>query len=272
MSNLKKVFAFSLVLFSSMSGYASDESRASTGQMIDPELESIFNDNNVEGTIVISSQDGKKTYIHNVKRAFTRLCPASTFKIVNSLIALETEVIKDENEVIRWDGQNRFLDEWNKDQNLKTAFKNSCIWVYQRFAEKIGTDQYKKYLKKLNYGNQTPGPILTTFWLAEGWLRITPFEQIEFLRKLVLKKHPLQNRSYEILKKVMLQEETPDYKLYWKTGAATKNWKGHGWYIGYLETRGETWLFATNILINNQEDLRMREEITRQCLIKKVLL
>ncbi|NRA89624.1 MAG: class D beta-lactamase [Simkaniaceae bacterium] len=266
MVDLKKFLALSLILLSPMDVHSTEESKSSSGKEENHELGAIFKENSVEGTIVIASLDGKKTYIHNIERADTRLCPASTFKIANSLIALETAVVKDDHEVIKWDGQKRFLDEWNRDQNLNTAFKYSCVWAYQRFAENIGTDRYKKFLKKLNYGNQIPGPELTSFWLTDGALRITPFEQIVFLKDIVLKKHPLQNKSYEILKKIMLQEETPDYKLYWKTGAATKDWKGHGWYIGYVEKNGETWFFATNILISSIDDLPLREKVTRECL------
>ena len=129
-----------------------------------------------------------------------------------------------------------------------------------------------KFLNKLNYGNQIPGPEVTSFWLTDGGLRITAFEQIEFLKNIILKRHPLQNKSYEILKKIMLQEETANYKLYWKTGAATKDWKGHGWYVGYIEKEGETWIFVTNILINSTDDLPLREKITRECLRTKKIL
>jgi len=168
MVNLKKILALSLILLSPVGVYSTEKS---LNEIENRELDAIFKENNVEGTIVIASLDGKKTFIHNRERADTRLCPASTFKIANSLIALETGVVKDDNEVIKWDGQKRFLDEWNKDQNLNTAFKQSCVWAYQGFAENIGTDRYKKLLKKLNYGNQIPGPELTSFWLTDGALR-----------------------------------------------------------------------------------------------------
>src|ERR1700710_3058901 len=48
--------------------------------------------------------------VYNLKRyRDSSYTPASTFKIVNSLIGLQTGVISDENMVIRWDSINR----WN---------------------------------------------------------------------------------------------------------------------------------------------------------------
>ena len=55
----------------------------------DLEIANLFKEKNLFGTIVISSRDGRKTYTHNDERARTRFVPASTFKIPNTLIALE---------------------------------------------------------------------------------------------------------------------------------------------------------------------------------------
>lgn len=94
----------------------------------DQDIADVMEKNDVKkATMVISSEDGDTTYIYNQARANLRLSPASTFKIPNSVIALEEGVIKDQYEVIKWDGKKRFLDAWNKDQNLKTAFQISCV-------------------------------------------------------------------------------------------------------------------------------------------------
>ena len=60
--------------------------------------------------MVISSLDGKMSYVHNSSRSETRFVPASTFKIPNTLIALEEGAIKNEKEVIQWDGKDRGFD------------------------------------------------------------------------------------------------------------------------------------------------------------------
>ncbi|NCP62958.1 MAG: class D beta-lactamase [Alphaproteobacteria bacterium] len=231
-----------------------------------PQLAAVFEKFQKEGTIVISSLKDGKTYSHNDQRANQRLSPASTFKIVNSLIALEEGVVIDENSVIPWDGVKREFESWNKDQTLESAFKSSCLWAYQRMAQKIGTKKYRRYLTRINYGNKMPEPELTTFWLAGDGLKISAVEQIEILRNIYRRTYGFSDRAYDILRKIMLVEKTQDYRLYVKTGAATKNWVGHGWYVGYIETNENTWFFATDIKIDGFDDLALRKKVTLACL------
>jgi beta-lactamase class D len=73
----------------------------------------------------------KRYLVYNSQRANTSIIPVSTFKIFNSQVALETGVIKDENEVIKWDGTPQKFPEWNKDQTMRSAIAGSVIWFYQ---------------------------------------------------------------------------------------------------------------------------------------------
>ena len=127
------------------------------------DLSKIFTEHNVEGTILISSLDGKTTFLYNKERAEKRFLPASTFKIPNSLIALKEGVISNENEIIKWDGKVRGVASWNKNHSLKSAFPVSCVWFYQELAKRIGNVKYLSFLNKLNYGNKMTGSDLTTF-------------------------------------------------------------------------------------------------------------
>lgn len=237
----------------------------------DSTLARIFQDRSVEGTIAIASLDGKNEYIHNDKRSETRLVTASTFKIPNSLIALEERVIKNEQEVIKWDGKESGFAACNKDQNLQTAFSNSCVWFYQELARRIGPEKYKEHLKKLDYGNQKITPELTTFWL-NGDLMITPQEQIAFLKKLYADKLPYRPDTLLTVKKIMINEQTPDYTLRAKTGWAMGLKPQIGWFVGYVEAKGQVWFFATNIVITKTNDLPLRKEITMAALKAKEIM
>lgn len=237
----------------------------------DSDIAKIMKANKIEGTMLLVSANNKEQHIFNHKRANARLSPASTFKIPNSIIALETGVLKNQHQIIKWDGEKRFLDVWNKDQNLKSAFKASCVWFYQELALRIGKDNYKKYLRLLDYGNQDTGKDITNFWLSHELL-ITPIEQLQFLQKLHHQQFKISPKTYEILKDIMLEEETESYKLYSKTGAATKDWVGHGWYVGYIVTKDQTWYFVTNIMINSMDDLSKRKNVTMQILKKKKII
>ena len=200
------------------------------------------------------------------------MSPASTFKIANSLIAIEEKVVNDEYELIPWDGEEHSFIAWNSDQNLKSAFKHSCVWFYQEIAKNIGKEKYSSYLKAMHYGNAQPEPVLTKFWLTDGHLKISPVEQIEFIKNIHQKTIPTSKKSLNILKNIMLDESHDNYRIYAKTGAATKDWVGHGWYVGYIETSGRTWYFATNILINNQDELNLRKKVTLDSFKKKGIL
>ena len=212
----------------------------------DLEIANLFKEKNLFGTIVISSRDGRKTYTHNDERARTRFVPASTFKIPNTLIALEEAAVANEKTIIKWDGKDKGLPAWNKDQSIETAFPSSCVWFYQELAKRIGWDKYVSYLGKLKYGNEQVGPELTTFWL-EGDLKISATEQIAFLKRLWAESFPCRQSSYELLRKLMVVEQTPSYTIRAKTGWAPKSIPQIGWYIGYVESGEKVWFFATNI-------------------------
>ncbi len=216
---------------------------------------------------------GSEHWVHNNSRADTLFVPASTFKILNTLIALDAGVI-DEKEVLKWDGKDKGIEAWNRDHTLETAFKSSCIWFYQELARRIGTDKYKAILKQVGYGTANPGPNLETFWL-EGDLKISAGEQIEFLKRLYRRELPFRASSYDTLARLMILEQKPSYTLRGKTGWAgmgQKDSRQIGWLVGYVESRGKTWFFATNIDITKPEDARYRQEITLEAMKQKGIL
>lgn len=232
----------------------------------DTELKKIFNDFNVDGTIVIESLQKQTKYIYNDKRANTFFSPASTFKIPNTLIALNEELVNKDS-IILWDKQIREYESWNKNQTLESAFKTSCVWCYKEFASKIDKNKYKNYLEELNYGNKIIGDNITDFWLDES-LKITAYGQIEFLKRLYKNDLPFKIENIDALKEIMIDEKTNDYIIRAKTG-----WEGkYGWYVGYIETKDDVYFFATNINTKSKDDLAKRKKITLEALkIKGVI-
>ncbi len=235
----------------------------------DADLARVFRSTNVSGAMVIRSADGRTTYVHNDARAHTRFLPASTFKIPNTLIALEEGAVRDEKQVIRWDGKDRGVPAWNKDQSLETAFPSSCVWFYQELAKRIGMPTYVSYLNAMRYGNARPGPEVTTFWLS-GDLRISAMEQITFLEGLAALAYRFRHSSYEVLRRLMAVSEGPGYTIRAKSGWAPD--QEVGWFVGYLETGNTRWFFATNLDIKQFEDNRLRQEVTFEALKIKGIL
>ncbi len=227
-----------------------------------------FQELGIEGSILIYDLNQDRTYQHNPSRNNTAFLPASSFKILNSLIALETGVISDEIAVLTWDGVEREFADWNRDLNMRKAIKVSAVWFYQVLARRVGYEQMQKFVAKSDYGNKNIGTKedIDKFWL-EGKLRITPQEQIQFLSRLNKNDLPFSKRSLSIVKSIIIVEQTPNYTLRAKTGlvrgAVTPE---IGWYVGYLEQGKNIYFFATNIDIRNKKDTAARIEVTRRCL------
>ncbi|WP_374479321.1 class D beta-lactamase [Zoogloea sp.] len=237
-------------------------------QAEDEGIAKIFQAHGVEGTMVLTALHGGQTFIHDEARAARRYPPASTFKILNTLIAAQEWAIADRETPFKWDGREREIPDWNRDQTLATAFKVSCVWCYQDIARKIGPATYRRYLRQADYGVLAEPFDLTTFWLTDQ-LQISAREQVAFLKKIVLRQLPFGPHAHQVLQDVMLAEQTEHYRLFAKTGWATRRQPQIGWYVGYVESRGEVWLFATNITLRSDKDLPLRQAITRAALTEK---
>jgi beta-lactamase class D len=227
---------------------------------IENEIEKLYLANNINGSILIESADGKEKYQYNLKDK-EKFIPASTFKIPNTLIILEEGLINDSTEIIAWDGVEREYAPWNKDQTLKSAFRNSCVWCYQRYAKKVGDEKYRAYLQKFQYGNKLTGTDVSRFWL-DGDLRVSVQDQIEFLRKVHAEDLPIRKKNISTLKSIMLSENQSQLKIWSKTGWSGKD----GWYVGYLATNNRTWFFANHIEIRQEQDLALRKSLTMDAL------
>jgi beta-lactamase class D len=237
----------------------------------DQELAKLFRERNVKGTLIISSLDGNTEYLYNKDRAEKRFLPASTFKIPNTLIALDEGTIASETEIIKWDGNDKGWSPWNKDQSLKTAFPISCVWFYQDLAKRIGNKVYLSHLSRMKYGNMKTGPEVTKFWL-EGDLKISAREQIGFLKQLYKEDLPYRKSYIQILKKLMIVDKSTHYVIRAKTGWAMRIKNQHGWYVGYVETDQKVWFFATNLDIGRKSDATYRKEISMEALKTKGII
>jgi beta-lactamase class D len=217
---------------------------ASIVSEIDPELEQYFQ--GYQGTFVLFDLNQNKYIRYNPTRAAERFLPASTFKIMNSLVGLETGVIQNDGYVIKWDGTKYDLPGWNQDHTLRTAIRDSAVWYFQELARRVGKARMQQYVSAANYGNQDISGHIDTFWL-EGGLKISADEQVELLRRLYKSELPFSQRSMDIVKDILVLEKTESYRLSGKTGSAQRVTPHVGWFIGYLETKSNVLFFALNI-------------------------
>ncbi len=207
----------------------------------------------VKGSFVLFDRNKQQYTFYNEPQTQQAFIPASTFKICNSIIGLETGVIADENFVIQWDSIERSNANWNKSQDMKTAFKNSTVWYYQSLARQVGGKRMKYWLDKLNYGNADTTGGIDQFWLSGG-LRITPQQQIDFLKRLCNNELPVSQRTMDLVKKIMIAEQTSAYTLSGKTGWSQSGTTDIGWYVGFVETMDNVYYFANCVQSDDMEN------------------
>jgi len=199
-----------------------------------------------KGAFVLYDLNRNRYIRYNPERCAERFIPASTFKIMNSLIGLETGAVPDADYVIKWDGTKYDVPAWNQDHTLRTAIQNSAVWYYQELARRVGEKKMQEYVDAAHYGNQNISGKIDTFWL-EGSLRISAEEQVEFLKRLYKGELPFSQRSMNIVKEILVLEKTETYQLSGKTGSGQRITPHESWFVGYLETQGNVYIFAANI-------------------------
>ena len=241
-----------------------------------PEWEQYFSSQHVTGSVLLYDLQTDQYFSYDAKRANKRYIPASTFKVLNSLIALELGVIADADEILPWDGIVRDVPAWNQDHSMRQAIRNSTVWFYQELARRIRYERMRDYVQRVGYGNRNIRGGVDRFWL-DGKLRISSTEQLKVLVALHQNTLPFSQRSINIVKDILITEQTDTYILRSKTGWA-RCWDflpdcraklfdpQIGWIIGYVERDGKAYFFAVNIDI-----LKDQDAVTRTSIAKAVL-
>ncbi|MFL5773902.1 MAG: penicillin-binding transpeptidase domain-containing protein [Flavisolibacter sp.] len=215
---------------------------------IDNSLKKYFDEHHVNGCFALMNNGTGEFTIYNLERyRDSAFLPASTFIIVNSLIGLQTGVISGDSMIIKWDGVVRSQAEWNRNLSMYQAFHVSSVPYFQEIARRIGRDTMQFWLDSISYGTKKiTGPI-DSFWL-NNTLKITPDEQLGLVKKLYFNQLPFYRFNHELVKKAMLVEDKPEYKLSYITGTGTReNGTQLGWVMGYIEENHHPYFFVLNI-------------------------
>jgi beta-lactamase class D len=202
----------------------------------------------LKGAFVIHDAASSTTKVSGGDRADARFVPASTYKIPHTLIGLETGVIPDAGFTQRWDGVERSIPAWNRDHDLASAMKHSVVWYYQAIARRIGKERMEANLALLGYGHGDTSAGIDRFWLDDGSLRITPREQVAFLRRLREGKLPVRPASIDTLLSMLVLEQQGDVVFRGKTGGALQEGRGVGWLVGYVDRGSSRFTYALLVL------------------------
>ena len=233
-----------------------------------------FADVGTAGTFVGYKTDDYLIVASDTQRSGEAILPASTFKVANSVIALETGVVGDpDKDVFKWDGVTRAFPDWNKDHTLRSAIAASAVPVYQEIARRIGEARMQKYVSLLDYGNKNIGGGIDRFWLT-GDLRIDPIQQLDFLDRLRRGVLPVSKRSQDLTRDILPVEKAGEAVIRYKTGLVgvdDRTEAGNvrpsiGWLVGWAENGGQQTVFALNIDIREPRHMAARMTLAKQLL------
>jgi beta-lactamase class D len=227
-----------------------------------------FTDEGTAGTFVGYKVDDYLIIASDKNRSGEARLPASTFKIPNSVIALETGVVVDpDTDLFKWDGVVRNVEAWNRDHTLRSAIAASAVPVYQEIARRIGAERMQKYLDLLEYGNRDIGGGIDQFWLT-GSVRIDPIQQIDFVDRLRRGALPVSKRSQQLVRDILPVTKTGESIIRAKTGlvGAKAGKPSLGWLVGWAEKGAADTVFALNLDCSEPRHIADRMKLAQQCL------
>ncbi|HVB03614.1 MAG TPA: penicillin-binding transpeptidase domain-containing protein [Chitinophagaceae bacterium] len=222
----------------------------STRVTVHPGWGKYFKEAGVRGCFMLHDYTLHQFAVYNQPRMEQRFLPAATFNTLNTLIGLETGIIRDTNMVIRWNGIVKSNPDWPMDPTLAQAFRNSITPYFQEVARRIGRDTLQQYLDSIKFGNMVIGSQTDSFWLDNS-LKISPDELLGFLEKLYFSKLPFTDLTQRMVRGVMQMENSPLYELYYNTGNGIVGSKKIEWVDGWEEENGHPFFFVLNTESSN---------------------
>ncbi len=248
------------------------ETEVTIEKVVVNEFQQLIDTADVLGSVLVYDPQKEIYYSNNFEWTEIGKLPASTFKIPNSIIALETGVVENDSTMFLWDGEKRKLPRWEQDLIFKEAFHLSCVPCYQDIARQIGVERMNEYLSKLEYGEMdVDSNNIDLFWLM-GNSKVNQMQQIDFLKRLYNSELNISENTETIIKRLMIidNDEKASYTLRGKTGWSLRDGNNNGWFVGCVEVDNKVFYFATNVEPNTEFDMNMfpiiRTNITMEAL------
>ncbi len=228
------------------------------------------------GSFIVYDFNNDKYFTSNDSICSLRYPAYSTFKIASSLIALDMGIAKDESYMIKYDSlkhtlplwmkENNFYKNWYRDHTIKSALKYSVNWFFIELGDQIGNKNMADYMEKLAYGNKRVSDGKEQAWY-NGQLKISAKEQVEFVKGILCQDlKDISKQAQRITREVFPSELESNYTLFGKTGTGdVGDNKYIGWYVGFIETKSNTYVFALNIFSNDINKIpgSMRQEMVK---------
>lgn len=203
-------------------------------------LKKYFDSAHVDGSFSFLNNQIGDIVVYNMKLDTERLSAGTSFKILNTLIGVQTGKIVNENTVMKDSSVDTSV-------TLKEAFNNSNTAFFQSLARKIGADTMKSWIDKISYGNKNiTGPV-DSFWM-NNHLKISPDEQLGLMSRIYFEQLPFQKYAQQMVESLMLQEDNTLYKLSYTTGTGIDEKNNFfAWTLGWVEENRHIYFFVTYI-------------------------
>ncbi len=241
-----------------------------------PKWDKVFEKYEAEGCFYLLDTDKERIFFSNPIRCKEEFIPASTIKVLFSLIGLEYGKIQSlDGDTLIW--QEEFHSSKNRGEKLtlSEAYKTSSDWYFQEVCRQIGADTLERIIESIDcYGNMHQKGDLEDFW-KDGSFVISAEEQVEFLRRLTAYELPFKKNVIDSVLKVMIETETEDFTLRTKTGKIFNKGSNDNiaWYVGIVQKHNRHAIFAMNMNLPTdtltEERLWVRKDITREILEKQ---
>jgi beta-lactamase class D len=228
-----------------------------------------FADYGHAGTFVLQRDGADPQTLHGADWATKPQPPASTFKVMLALIALETGALRSADEVVKWDGT-PYQDkpEWQKDMALREAMQTSSEGYFGIVAKRIGRERLAEWVTRVGYGNGHVGPNAPMAW-HDGVLTVTARQQLAFVDRLRRGALPFSAKTIATVKASILDSDINGRRIYGKTGTHTgnKTQPGIGWWIGWVEGgKAPTASFALGVELKTVDGRAKRIALGKQLL------
>lgn len=224
-----------------------------------------------EGAFVVRDLRRGRTLVLNPGLAQQRVTPASTFKVIIALFALETAAVRDEHFTLPWDGARNEMESWNRDLDLRQAMQVSANWYFEELLGRLDRGQVLRSLRQIRYGNGDGSGDVRRFWI-DGPLRISALEQVDVMARLASGKLGTSAHTDQVLLAITQLERHAGATLYGKTGTALVGEEVIAWLVGHSVWGEEHFAYATLLRApaGDSDALRARRlEITRALLVRQ---
>lgn len=231
-----------------------------------------FADYGQTGTFLLQRDGARPQTLHDDAWSAKPLSPASTFKVMLSLIALETGALRGADEIVKWDGK-PYPDrpQWQKDMALREAMRTSSENYFGALATRVGHERLAEWVESVGYGNGRVGTDPPRIW-HDGVLTVTAQQQLAFIDRLRRGDLPFSAKTIATVKAAMLESEIGGRRIYGKTGTHSDHGSGNAWWIGWVEGPQGGASFTLGIDLSSMNDRTMQAALGKRIPLGKQLL